>query len=98
MVRYLKKKKLYAIAKSLIKEEIPLCKDCDYSFYHGSEWLIGGSYKISSLACGAWVHIDRCRFDEEKDDFVREEEIYSDFWDGKYHYHSINGEPVEMAV
>lgn len=98
MVRYLKKKKLYAIAKSLIKEKLPLCKDCKYTFYRGSEWLVGGSYKISSLGCGAWIHISRCRFDEETDDFVYEEEIYSDFWDGKYHYHSINGNPAEMVV
>ena len=58
MVRYLKKKKLYAIAKSLIKEELPLCKDCKYTFYRGSEWLVGDSYKVSSLACDAWIHIN----------------------------------------
>lgn len=98
MVRYLKKKKLYEIAKSLIKEELPLCKDCKYTFYRGSEWLVCDSYKISSLACGAWIHINLCRFDEETDDFVYEEEIYSNFWDGKYHYHSINGKPVAMDV
>ena len=98
MVKYLKKRKLYAIAKSLIKEELPSCKDCKYTFYRGLEWITGGSYKISSLACGAWIHINRCRFDEETDDFVYEEEIYADFWDGKYHYHSINGKPVEMVV
>lgn len=98
MVRYLKKKKLYAIAKSLIKEELPLCKDCQYSFSGGVEWLVCDNYKIATLAYGAWVHIERYRFDEEKDDFVRDDEIYSDFWEGKYHYHSINGEPVEMAV
>lgn len=32
MVKYLKKRKLYAIAKSLIKEELPSCKDCKYTF------------------------------------------------------------------
>ncbi len=96
--KYLKKKKLYVIAKSLIKEEIPPCKDCNYSFYRGSERLSCGNYKLSSLACGAWVHIERWYFDEKTQDFAYDEEIFSELWDGRYHYHSINGEPVEMAV
>lgn len=98
MVRYLKKRKLYAIAKSLIKEELPLCKEFEYSFYQGSEWITGGSYRISSMSGGNWIRIRRCRFDEEKDDFVYENETYSNFGDGKYHYHSINGKIVEMVV
>lgn len=55
--KYLKKKKLYAIAKSLIKEEIPLCKDCNYSFYRGSE----------RLSCRSTVLIDgKPRFSSDR--------------------------------
>lgn len=96
--RYLKKRKLYTLAKSLIKEEIPLCKYFEYSFYQGSEWITGGNYRISSMSCGNWIRIRRSRFDEEKDDFVYDNETYSGFWDGKYHYHSINGKLVEMSI
>ena len=98
MVRYLKKRKLYAIAKSLIKEELPLCKDCEYTFNKGSEWITGGSYRISSMFGGDWIRIRRSQFDEGKNDFVYDNETYFGFWDGKYHFHCINGKLVEMSI
>ena len=64
--RYLKKRKLYILVKSLINEEIPLCKDFEYSFYQGSEWITGGNYRISSMSCGYWIRIRRSHFDEKK--------------------------------
>lgn len=97
-VRYLKKKKLYEIAKSLIKAELPLSRNCEYSFYGGRECLVCGDYTISSLDCGSWMQIKQSLFDEEKDAFVVNTEIYSGFSDGKYHYHSINGNLVSSVV
>ena len=98
MMKYLKKRKLYAIAKSLIQEELPLCREFEYTFYQGYEWIKCGIYRISSKSGGDWIRIRRRRFDEETGDFVYDNEIYSNFGDGKYHCHSINGKVVELVV
>lgn len=95
MVKYLKKKRLYQIAKTLIKEEIPLCKDFDYRFFDGAEWLERGEYKISSQFGGNWIKIVYRRYDELKDDYSISYEIYSEKKGNSYLYHSINGEVVD---
>ena len=37
-VEYLKKTKLYELAKTLMPD-IPSMRNCEYRFYRGSEWL-----------------------------------------------------------
>lgn len=94
MVRYLKKKKLYELAKSLLggKSDFPSSRSFSYSFYHGNERLEGCGYQIISMSCGYWICIKTL---DENGDFCFRNEVFSDFFDGTYHYHSIDGVPVE---
>lgn len=96
MVKYLKKKRLYQIAKSLIIEDIPLCNDFTYRFRGGCEWLEGGKFKISSQCFGGWIRIEYCNFDEIKEDYVVSYEIFSNKKDDKYLYHSVNGAIIDI--
>ena len=92
-MEYLKKKKLYELAKELLKDkEIPLMKDCEYKSYKGAEWLYFSgvdneyrSYKISSQSAGYWVSI------EESDcgGKLLRSDIYSERRNGEYTYHSV---------
>lgn len=65
---YLKKKALYEIAKSQCRN-VPLLKDCSYSFFRGSEWLTfnssnGNSVKVYACDCGETVRLTEYFFDE----------------------------------
>lgn len=60
-VSYLKKTKMYEIAKSLGLHDMPKLKDCNYSFSHGAEWLTFSNseyyVKLSVLFAGAWIKL-----------------------------------------
>lgn len=97
-MEYLKKKKLYELAKELLKDkEIPLMKDCEYKFGRGSEWLrfsgVGDdchSYKINSQSAGKWVCIEESAFsDYECEMVVIRSDTYAERKNGEYTHHSV---------
>lgn len=94
LIQYLKKKKLYAIARELVTGEMPLCKEFDYKHYHGVEWLITNSIRVSAQCSGQWIRIERNEYDEQTDESKVINEIFSNFKNGTYQFHSIDGKVV----
>lgn len=94
MIQYLKKKKIYAIARELVTGEMPLCKEFDYKHYHGVEWLITNSIRVSAQCSGQWIRIERNEYDEQTDESKVINEIFSNFKNGTYQFHSIDGKVV----
>lgn len=67
-MKYLKKKKMYELAKIFIGDKVPIMKECGYKFYSGYETLSFNiyqesedriiSYEFTSLSLGKWIHIE----------------------------------------
>lgn len=87
-VSYLKKSKMYAVAKSLGFSDMSKMKDCTYKFYRGAEWLtfdcLEGYGKLSSQCGGNWFHFVIKSYDDDR--VVREkvfvkEDLEKGFYD-----------------
>lgn len=92
--QYLKKARLYQLAKSLVSgDDFPKMKSMDYFFYHGSERLEGFGYKVSVLQGGRWICIEH--EDEPADGTMRRtSDIYANpDQNGHYRYHSHRPAP-----
>ena len=94
MYQYLKKKKIYEIAQSLASEELPMCKDFLYTYSGGVEWLESNEFKITSQACGNWICIRHRKYDETRDEYVVDQDIFSHPVNGEYTYRSHNGKLI----
>ena len=95
MVKYLKKKALYKLASDMLSENLPPCKEFEYRFYHGTEWMDCGGYHVCSQWGGNWIRITRNTYKEdEHGNDINNEDVFSEKRDGKYHYHSHNGKMV----
>ena len=92
--QYLKKSRLYQLAKSLVScNDFPMMKIMDYFFYHGSERLEGFGYKVSAQQGGRWICIEH--EDESADGILhRTSDIYANpDVNGHYRYHSHSPAP-----
>lgn len=68
-MRYLKKSKLYSIAKEVFELcDFPMLKDCKYICYRGTEWLKiyhdTYIYEICSMGCGAYLSVKVYYYDD----------------------------------
>lgn len=75
MVVYLKKKKLFEIAKSLIAFESDLkLKDCAYRFYRGTEWLRlyddSYIYELCAMYGGKYLSLEKFYYNEKSDNRI----------------------------
>lgn len=88
-MKYLKKTKLYELAKKYIGDDMPKIKDCNYDFYSGSEMLCFTGkesyayYQVGSQDCGGWINIVK------KNDSMIVDDIYAEGSpETGYEYHS----------
>lgn len=72
-MKYLKKKKLHAVAKIFIGCDVPPLKDCTYKYFNGLEWLSFYSWQIIFSNLGQRIRV-LC-FDDDNN--VISETVYS---------------------
>lgn len=74
-MKYLKKRKLYSLAASMLSYDgFPICAHCSYRFHGGFEWLTFSTsdrhVTFSVMNCGSWIRVV-----EKQDDCVVRNEV-----------------------
>lgn len=69
-MKYLKKRKVYALAVKLLGQyEMPMCADCSYKAYSGFEWLSflssSGYVTFTVKNCGKWIRVHEKSYEGE---------------------------------
>ena len=86
---YLRKMKMYTLAKYLCRD-ISLMKDCEYSFYRGSEWLEWDSKKQDDEGRNEWkLYISGNTVLLEKKKYLYGEEKYVTLHSEHYDYDKV---------